>query len=183
MASIAQAAKHLKMNERTFKVLIDQGVFERRPRSDYSLDTVRETYITHLRNVARSDNSSELTDARTRVANARASTAEHENEREQGKWVDFDLAVKFMLAELMAARENILAMAGVIADALHQIDREEAYTTVRRASFDTLDRLADGPGCARFAVNCAERSGGHAHVGLLKELVAFYKLEEVKRDA
>lgn len=52
MATIGEAAAHLFMDERTFRKIVDEGVVGRAQRSAYDLDTVREEYVRHIREVA-----------------------------------------------------------------------------------------------------------------------------------
>ncbi|CAM5771962.1 hypothetical protein LMIY3S_03684 [Labrys miyagiensis] len=52
MASGAQAAAHIFINERRFRELVDQGVITRAERGGYDLDLVRREYISNLRTVA-----------------------------------------------------------------------------------------------------------------------------------
>ena len=52
MATIAECAKHLIMDERRFYQLLDEDVIERQSRAAYDLDAVREQYIRNLREVA-----------------------------------------------------------------------------------------------------------------------------------
>lgn len=52
MATIAECAKHLFMDERRFKQLLDEGVIDRQQRAGYDLGVVREQYIRHVREVA-----------------------------------------------------------------------------------------------------------------------------------
>ena len=52
MATIAECAKHLFMDERRFKQLLDEDVITRQSRAAYDMDVVREQYIRHQREVS-----------------------------------------------------------------------------------------------------------------------------------
>jgi phage terminase Nu1 subunit (DNA packaging protein) len=52
MATIAECAKHLFMDERRFKQLLDEGVITRQARASYDMEAVREQYIRHQREVS-----------------------------------------------------------------------------------------------------------------------------------
>ena len=52
MATIAEAAAHLFLDERRFRELVGAGVITKADRGAYALDLVREQYVTNLREVA-----------------------------------------------------------------------------------------------------------------------------------
>lgn len=52
MATIGEVARHLFMDERTFRKLVDDGTITRRERGAYDLDDSREEYIRSIREVA-----------------------------------------------------------------------------------------------------------------------------------
>lgn len=52
MATIAEAADHLFIDERTFKRHLDEGNITRRGRGLYHLDDCRREYLTYLKNAA-----------------------------------------------------------------------------------------------------------------------------------
>jgi hypothetical protein len=132
MSTVAAAAKHLFMNERSLKVLIDAGTITRQSRDNYSLDVVRKEYIEHLRAVARADNSAGLSEARTRLTEARASSAEFAHETEQGKWCLFTDAVQWMTHDIGIVKEHLLAMPGELSGILNQEQCEAVDDRVRQ---------------------------------------------------
>lgn len=52
MATLAEAAFHIDLNERRFRELVEEGIIPRAERGSYDLDTVRVTYIRHQRAIA-----------------------------------------------------------------------------------------------------------------------------------
>jgi hypothetical protein len=142
MASIAQAAKHIKMNEINFKVLLDSEVIPRASRNNYDLTTVREIYIEHLRAEASGrgeDGSGDLTAARTRKATAEAEAAERKNKIDEAEWVSCDDVGKMFESQIMVSREILLTMIGKIGAALGP----EAELVARDEVHDALNELAN----------------------------------------
>lgn len=52
MATIAEAAEHLFIDERTLKKHLDEGNITRRGRGAYDIDEVRREYLAYLKNAA-----------------------------------------------------------------------------------------------------------------------------------
>jgi hypothetical protein len=189
MSTIAQCAKHLKMNERTFKVLLDSGVFKRATRNNYDLDVVRETYIEHLRAAAegRSDGSANLTDARTRVALAKAESAERQNQQDAGEWVRVKEVVAYLLAEILRMREHFLSMPGKMCGPLANVDSIDAYRVVKDEVWESLDRFADGKAAVNFIIEaihqCAGKVSDPEAQALLKIIPILYAELDAARAA
>ena len=52
MATISEAARHIDLDERRFRELVDAGTITRASRGAYEIDRVRTEYIRSLREVA-----------------------------------------------------------------------------------------------------------------------------------
>jgi hypothetical protein len=185
MASIAQAAKHVFMSERNFKSLLDRNVFTRARRGDYSLDKVREEWITHLQDKLKATEGggkSDLSFARARVAIAHAEKSEFENEQAQGKWIKVDDVVSYQIAEVLLIREHLLTMAGKIADPLHMVDRIDAYRIVHDEVYESLDQLASGKAASDFVVDTIKKCGGKLTSDLAKFLEQICNLLDDRRE-
>jgi hypothetical protein len=174
------------MNERTFKVLLDAGVFKRATRSNYSLDEVRETYIEHLRAEASGrgeDGSNNLTEARTRVALAKAETAERANQQDAGEWVLVEAVVSHLIAHTLQVREHFLGLPGKSCGSLANVDSIEAFRIVKDEVWEALDSYADGRTAAQFIIEAIKQCGGKLPAPEAEALEKFLPLVYAELDA
>jgi hypothetical protein len=74
-----------------------------------------------------------LTEARTRVATARAETAEFENEKTKGDWVKLSVATEWMIRDTLVVKERLLCLSGELSEAFDAAQREEVEDKVRQA--------------------------------------------------
>jgi hypothetical protein len=145
MATIAEAASHIDLSSRHFQTLIDSGVIKRASRGNYDLKTVTIAYIRHLRQVKQGiegGGQSKLSDARARHAEARAESAERQNQQEAGDWVRVKEMIGWLTAECLLIREHFLAMPGKVADALGDANRIDCYTILHDEIWEALDAFA-----------------------------------------
>jgi hypothetical protein len=133
MATIAEGADHVDLSSRHFQTLIDSGVIMRASRGNYDLKIVTHAYIRHLRQVKQGiegGGSSKLSDARTRVATAKAETAERQNALDAGEWVRVETMISYYAAEMLRIREHFLSMPGKLCGPLAGADSIDAYRIV-----------------------------------------------------
>jgi len=149
MASAAQCAKHIDLSERRFREMLDQGIFKRAARGDYSLDTVRIAYIRKLRAAAegRADSSATLTEQRTRIAMAKANNEERKDRRDAGQLIEIGAVTKLVNVERSVVHEKLLGMSGKLqgligAEHAARVDDEAREILTELSNPDDLVRRA-----------------------------------------
>ncbi len=146
MATIAEAAKHLDCDERTFKGYLDAGIVVRQSRGSYDLDEVREQYFRYMRGIGR-ERSSEVNtkrlDAGTRKDAAIAQRYELENEVLRAELLPRDEVKAGMDASFARVRSKLLAVAPAIAPTVAQLKTvTEIQEAIQQSIFTALADLA-----------------------------------------
>jgi phage terminase Nu1 subunit (DNA packaging protein) len=113
MATIAEAASHIFLNERNFSRQVDSGVIDRAYRGQYDLDVVREQYIVYLRERAAGrerkgplDPSQEL----ARKNKELADKTEMANMVARGALIREDVVKKFIIDAFTRLRTRMLGL-------------------------------------------------------------------------
>ena len=121
MATIAEAAEHLFIDERTLKKHLDEGNVSRQPRGAYDLDTVRREYLTYLKNAAAGraqETNTKRTDAGTRKDEAIAERYELEVAQRRGDLIPRAEVLAGMSAAFVRVRAKLLALPSRMAPVL-----------------------------------------------------------------
>jgi hypothetical protein len=185
MSTIAQLAKRIDLSERHTKTLIDSGVLKRAAHSKHDLDAQTILYIRHLRQVKQGiegGGQSKLSDARARHAEARAESAERQNQQEAGDWVRVKEMIGWLTAECLLIREHFLAMPGKIADALGDADRVDCYTILHNEIWEALDAFANGEAAVDFIIEGVKQAGGKVSSAEAKALLEVLPMLFTDRD-
>jgi hypothetical protein len=101
-----------------------------------------------------------LTDARTRVALAKAETAERQNQQDAGEWVEIEDVIAMYTAEVMQVREHFLSLPGKACGPIANVDSIDAYRILHDEVWEALDAFADGKSSAAFIIAAIEKCGG-----------------------
>jgi hypothetical protein len=103
-----------------------------------------------------------LTSARTRVALAKAETAERQNQMDAGEWCRIEQVVAMYAAEIITIREHFLSLPGKLVGSLAAADQYSIYQILKTEIWESLDRMADGRGASAVVVDAINASGGKA---------------------
>ena len=147
MATQKQCAAHLFMSTERFNVLLNDGVIERMPAGKYELDTIREQYIKHVRDIAsgRSGNMKanlDLTEERARLAKEQADSQEMKNSVQRGSLVQIDDVVDIVEEQFIDLRAKLLGMPTKIAPLVFaSSDLREAKSIFEEGVLEALDEL------------------------------------------
>ena len=145
MATIAEAAEHLFIDERTLKKHLDEGNVTRQPRGAYELDTVRREYLTYLKNAASGrsqETNTKRVDAGTRKDEAIAERYELEVAQKRGELIPRAEVVAGLSAAFARVRAKLLAlpsrMAPVVITLASAPEIQEKLTDVVNEALDQL---------------------------------------------
>ncbi len=145
MATIIECAKYLSMSTSAFKELLIREVVEKKPKSEYSLDEVREQYIKYIRAVASNRMTTEgldLANERARLAKEQADAKEMANEVERGELVYIKDVASSLEKQLYRVRSKLLAIPNRVAPECNSVESvSEVQDIVERAVLEALDEL------------------------------------------
>src|SRR5437899_2847294 len=150
--SASAAAAHLCVSSVTFARLINQGVFERKPRHvGYDLDLLRAARFRYLENAAAgrsgADGGALLTKERALLAREQREAAQIKNALARGELVHLDAVEKTLTPLFYNFREHALGTPGKIADAVASAcggDRALVFRIIDDQIREMLNELADG---------------------------------------
>jgi len=162
MATQNEAAAHIDLGDRRFRELIDDGVIERRPPSEYDLEQVRVSYIRHLRKVAAgrgTKTDADLSTERALLTREQRSAAERNNAVARGQLVVIEEVARQVETEYGVVRQRLLAIPGKLADALDGMNREEREVAIAGEITEALNELHD-PAVAGGGADRTDGAGG-----------------------
>jgi phage terminase Nu1 subunit (DNA packaging protein) len=146
LATIAEAAAHLFIDERTLKKHLDEGIVTRQPRGSYDLDVVREEYLRHLREVASgrsNESNSKRADAGTRKDEAIAERYELEVAQRRAELIPRGEVLAGMSASFARVRAKLLALPTRLAPVvLTMATATEVQEKLNDGINEALDQLA-----------------------------------------
>ncbi len=151
MATISEAARHIDLDERRFRELVDAGTITRAPRGAYEIDRVRTEYIRSLREVAAGRARTGELDPQQEKARKDKEYADHlamRNAVARGDQVLVEDVVKALTDELAIIRSRLLAIPGKLGGRLKPDDRQAIETEIYEAlselsSVDSPDQVKD----------------------------------------
>jgi len=133
MATAAEAANHIFLSISRFRDLVSAGTITRKPSNAYTLDEVREQYCKNAQLVMAgrsAEGGKALSTARARLAEAQAQKAEMANAIALGEFIETQLMRRILEGLFATIRENILGLAGKIADNVAQHAPEQNRAAV-----------------------------------------------------
>jgi phage terminase Nu1 subunit (DNA packaging protein) len=146
MATAAKAAKHICLSVSRFRDLVDEGVFERRPSGQYSLDVIREAYCLHAQKVMQgrgADHGAALSTQRARLAEAQTAAAEIKNAVSRGEFVSLSAMQRIAENHYSVVRERVLSTPGKSADRLTSYCAEDRGRIMEILTEEARDALTD----------------------------------------
>ena len=152
MASQAEIADHLFLNQATVSDLVRRGILAKAGRGAYDLNACREAYIRHLREVAAgrapgsSDEEEETLDLfqqRARLAKEQADKTAMDNAARRGETISRTDFVRSMQGIIVQARAKLLSVPSKLAAVLAAIDNPRAVQDrLTTAIHESLAELA-----------------------------------------
>ena len=146
MATIAQAANHLFLEERRFRELVDAGAISRAARGSYDLNQVREQYIRNLREVAAGRVKSGDLDPQQEKARKDKEYADHlamRNDITRGEVVLVEDVGRLVDGEYAAVRNNFVGLPGKMAPRCAMQPQEVIHTLLTDEVDEILRNLSD----------------------------------------
>ena len=145
MATIAECARHLEMNEKNIRIMINKGIIDKKQNGKYDIDEVRAAYIHHIREVAASRMTSEgldLANERARLAKEQADAKEMQNEVERGELVYIKDVASQLERQLYRVRSKLLVIPSKVAPECNAVETvPEVQDIIERAVLEALDEL------------------------------------------
>ncbi|MAU95424.1 MAG: hypothetical protein CMP81_05990 [Fulvimarina sp.] len=146
MATIAECAEHLFIDERTFKRHLDEGNITRKARAGYEIDEVRREYLDHMKKVASgraNETSAERVAAGTRKDDAIAERYELEVAQKKGELLPRDEVIAGLSSVFGRVRARLLAIPTKLAPAVHGMGAiHEIQEKLSDAVNEALEELA-----------------------------------------
>jgi hypothetical protein len=146
LATIAEAAEHLFIDERTFKRHLDEGNISRQPRGSYDLSEARREYLTYLKNAAsgrQQETNTKRVDAGTRKDEAIADRYELEVAQRRGELIPRSEVVAGMSACFARVRAKMLALPSKLAPVVATLGTAaEIQEKINDGVHEALDQLA-----------------------------------------
>lgn len=146
MATIAECAEHLFIDERTLKRHLDEGNVTRKGRGAYQLDEVRREYLTYLKSAASGraqETNSKRVDAGTRKDDAIAEKYEIEIAQKRGELLLRSEVLAGLSAVFGRVRAKLLAIPSKLAPMLHGLSTvAEVQEKLSDAINEALEELA-----------------------------------------
>ena len=145
MATIAEAASHVCLEERRFRQLVDNGVISKSARGAYDLDKVRREYIENLRQVASGRAPTGDLDPSQEKARKDKEYADHlamRNAITRHEYASIDDITRALHGELRIIRNRILQMPMKLADRIAMMPRAAVFTAIEAEAIEALTELS-----------------------------------------
>jgi phage terminase Nu1 subunit (DNA packaging protein) len=145
MTTSAAAAKHIFLSTSRFRDLVAAGVISHRKNGQYSLNKVREEYISHAQKVMAgrgADGGAVLSERRARLASAQAEKAELQNAVSRGEFVSAKVMKTILMRDYAMIRNLFLGMPGKLGDVLANRSRDEIQSILMCEVRENLTALA-----------------------------------------
>ena len=145
MATIAEAASHVCLEERRFRQLVDNGVISKSARGAYDLDKVRREYIENLRQVAAGRAPTGDLDPSQEKARKDKEYADHlamRNAITRQEYASVDDIALALHGELRIVRDRILKFPMKLADRIAMQPRAIVLAAIEAEAIEALTELS-----------------------------------------
>ena len=145
MATIAEAASHVCLEERRFRQLVDNGVISKSARGAYDLDKVRREYIANLRQVAAGRAPTGDLDPSQEKARKDKEYADHlamRNAITRQEYASVDDITLALHGELRIVRDRILKFPMKLADRISMQPRAVVFAAIQEEAIEALTELS-----------------------------------------
>jgi len=145
MATIAQTAAHLLLDERRFRELVDKGTISRAARGSYDLDQVRGEYIKNLREVAAGrvpTGALDPSQEKARRDKEYADLLAMRNAITRNEYASIDEICSALGDELRIVRNRILRMPNKLASRLAMKPTQVIFDAIQEEAYEALSELS-----------------------------------------
>ncbi len=145
MATISEAARHIDLDERRFRELVDAGTITRAPRGAYEIDRVRTEYIRNLREVAAGRARTGDLDPQQEKARRDKEYADllaMRNAITRNEYASIDEICSALGDELRIVRNRILRMPNKLASRLAMKPTQVIFDAIQEEAYEALSELS-----------------------------------------